>query len=165
VVLLATVGGLTAGLVGANGRANTAAAELKAERSSALASAPAAQESLSAAQEAQQSAESRASTAEGAASSAESAAQAAQAPSSGAADDNYLALLRSNDPAFASVPDASLINIGQITYQYFAQFGNGDAAIVHVVDNATSNGLTAQQAAAVISSAIESYCPQYKVGG
>ena len=88
-----------------------------------------------------------------------------QAPSSGAADDTYLAYLRTGDPAFASVPDASLINIGHITCEYFAQNGNGDASVVHVMDNGTSHGLTAAQTAAVIASAIESYCPQYKVGG
>lgn len=167
-VLLVAVAGLTAGLVGANGRASTAAVALAAAKSSAAAAASSAQESLTAAQAAQQSAEERASTAEAAASSAQKEAQAAQAlapsPSSPAADDSYLTLLRTGDPAFASVPDATLINIGKITCQYFDQNGPGTASVIHLMDNAVSHGLTSHEGAAVIAAATDTYCSQYKIG-
>lgn len=165
VALLAVAGVLGGLLAGANSRADV----LTAKSAAAAASASAAQDSLSSAEAAQHAAEVRASAAEAAASSAQQAAQDAQAAqqsaSSGAADDNYLAILRSEDPAFLSVPDPVLTNIGHVTCQYFQLNGNGDAAVIHVMDNATSHGLTAHQGATVIVAATNAYCPQYKVAG
>jgi len=75
----------------------------------------------------------------------------------------FLWLLRDSDPEFATVPDASLIDFGQVTCDYLDTFGNSDQTVARAVSIGVASGLTSRQAAAVTGAAMVVLCPQHKL--
>ena len=162
-LLLMGTGVLTALLVDARANAADRAAAERAEDERQATELGDAERGLAEAEARVVEAEAAASQAADAARAAEAAQdEAEQAAAPGADDhDEFLRLLRSTDPAFRFVAEADVIELGEITCDYFDTFGNSDQTLAQIVSIGVSSGMTSQQSAAVTSAAIVALCPQH----
>lgn len=90
--------------------------------------------------------------------------QAEEATAASGADlDEFLRLLRGTNPAFSTVMDASLIELGEVSCDYLDTFGNSEQTVARIGSVSVASGMTSRQAAEVTSAAIVVLCPQHKL--
>ncbi|OMQ16385.1 hypothetical protein A7K94_0202885 [Modestobacter sp. VKM Ac-2676] len=77
--------------------------------------------------------------------------------------DEFLRLVRGSNYAFLAVPDASLVELGEVTCDYLDTFGNSDPTLARVVGVGVASGMSSRQAAEVTSAAVVVLCPQHKL--
>ncbi|WP_051684263.1 DUF732 domain-containing protein [Blastococcus sp. URHD0036] len=89
-------------------------------------------------------------------------AEQAAAPSA-EAQEEFLDLLRDDDPVFWTATDDELVDLGTLTCQYFGEFGNGDEVVAELGSIYISFGLSSSQAAMLTSASIVVFCPQHSL--
>jgi hypothetical protein len=90
--------------------------------------------------------------------------QAAQVAAPSTADfQEFLRLLHDTNPTFTTVPDASLVELGEITCDYLDTFGNSEPTVARIVSVGVASGMTSREAAEVTSAAMVLLCPQHKL--
>lgn len=165
-MLLATaVGALTVELINAHRTADEVAAAERAEDQVAADERRSAELAMANSEKEATAAEAAAAESEAQAAAAEAAQEEAQAAAAPTADDTdeYLRLLRDQDPAFGTVPDTSLITLATNTCAYFDTFGSSDASAAHVVDVGVAAGMTSRQAIEVMGAALVVLCPEHQL--
>ncbi|SFT67428.1 Protein of unknown function [Geodermatophilus amargosae] len=164
-VLLTSVGVLTALLIDSRSTAADLAAAERAEdeqQDTDLRDAQRGVDNLAVEATEAEAAAAAASTRAGEAEAARSQAEQAAAP--GTSDyEEYLRLLRSTDPAFRTVDDATLVEIGDVTCDYLDTYGNSDQTRARIVSIGVSSGMTSRQSSEVTSAAIVALCPQHSL--
>jgi hypothetical protein len=164
-LLVVSVAMLTASLVGAHTRAGELAAAERAEEQQQESELRTAERELANAEARLADVDAEAGGLQVLAEEAEAALEAAE--QAAAPDDAdlqaFLDLLRENNPAFYTVPDANLIELGQATCDYLDTFGNTDQNMAHVIDVGVASGIPARLSIEVTASATVVLCPHHKL--
>lgn len=77
--------------------------------------------------------------------------------------EEFLVLLRESDPAFSTVPDSDLIELGQSTCDHLDTFGNSEENFARLIDIGVASGIPADLSMQVTASAVVILCPQHKL--